>query len=79
NLPVARVMWKPAPDLKTGAHLWILAGGAHHSTLSYDADAQMLEDWCEIMGVEFVHISKQSSVEGMKQQLFLSDLAWKLR
>ena len=79
NLPVARIMWRPEPDLKTGAHMWILAGGAHHTVLSFDADATMLEDWCEIMGIEFVHISKDSTVEGMKQQLFLSDLAWKLR
>jgi L-arabinose isomerase len=77
NLPVARIMWKPLPDLLTGAHLWILAGGAHHTVLSFDATAQMLEDWCEIMGIEFVHIGKDSTVEGMKQQLFLSDLAWK--
>ncbi|WP_394699426.1 L-arabinose isomerase [uncultured Sphaerochaeta sp.] len=79
NLPVARVMWKPEPDLKTGAHLWILAGGAHHTVLSFDANAQMLEDWCEIVGIEFVHISVSSTVEGMKQQLFLSDLAWKFQ
>lgn len=79
NLPVARVMWRPEPDLKTGSHLWILAGGAHHATLSYDADSVMLEDWCEIMGIEFVHISRNMTVESLKQQLFLSDIAWKLR
>lgn len=79
NLPVARVMWKPEPDLYQAAHLWMLAGGAHHAVLSYDATAEMLEDWCEIMGIEFVHINKESTVSSMKQQLFLSDLAWKLR
>ncbi|MDT4763320.1 L-arabinose isomerase [Sphaerochaeta sp. PS] len=77
NLPVARVMWRPEPNLKVGSHLWILAGGAHHAVLSYDADAQMLEDWCEIMGIEYVHITKDTTVESLKQQLFLSDLAWK--
>lgn len=79
NLPVARVMWKPQPDLNRASHLWMLAGGAHHAVLSYDATAEMLQDWCEIMGIEFVHINNQTTVEGMKQQLFLSDLAWKLR
>lgn len=34
NLPVARVMWKPAPDLLTGVKCWIEAGGAHHTVLS---------------------------------------------
>ena len=79
NLPVARVMWRAYPDLCTGAKLWILAGGAHHTVLSYDADAQMMEDWAEMMGIEFVHIGPDTTVEGLKQQLFLADLAWKLR
>lgn len=79
NLPVARVMWKAMPDLLTGAHAWILAGGAHHTVLSYDATAEMMEDFAEIMGIEFVHINKETTISGLKQQLFLSDLAWKLR
>jgi L-arabinose isomerase len=79
NLPVARIMWRPEPDLLSGAHMWILSGGAHHTVLSFDADATMLEDWCEIMGIEFVHICKTSTVESLKQQLFLSDLVWKLK
>lgn len=79
NLPVARVMWKAMPDLCTGTKLWILAGGAHHSVLSYDASAEMLADFAEMNEIEFVHISKDTTVEGLKQQLFLNDLAWKLK
>ena len=79
NLPVARVMWKAMPDLCTGAKMWIMAGGAHHTVLSYDATPEMLEDFAEMAGVEYVHISKNTTVEGLKQQLFFSDIAWKLR
>ena len=79
NLPVARVMWKPAPDLLTGLKCWILAGGAHHSVLTTQVSAEMMEDWAEIMGIEFVHITGETTVESMKQQLFLNDLAWKLK
>ena len=79
NLPVARVMWKPAPDLLTGVKCWILSGGAHHSVLTTQVTPGMLEDWCEIMDIEFVHISKDTEFEALKQQLFLSDLVWKLR
>ncbi|HOB19762.1 MAG TPA: L-arabinose isomerase [Candidatus Atribacteria bacterium] len=79
NLPVARIMWKPMPDLRTGARLWILAGGAHHTVLSYDATPEMLEDWAEMMGIEYVHIGKDTNVGLFKQQLFLADMAWKLR
>ena len=79
NLPVARVMWRAMPDLCTGARMWIAAGGAHHTVLSYDATPQMLEDFAEMAGIEYVHISKDTSFEALKQQLFLSDLAWKLK
>lgn len=79
NLPVARVMWKPAPDLLTGLKCWILSGGAHHSVLTTQATAEMMEDWAEIMDVEFIHITKGTTAESLKQQLFLNDLAWKLR
>jgi L-arabinose isomerase len=57
----------------------ILAGGAHHTVFSYDVTAEMMRDWAEIMGIEFVHIGKETKVEEFKQQLFLADLAWKLR
>lgn len=79
NLPVARVMWKAMPDLCTGTKMWILAGGAHHSVLTYDASAEMLADFAEMNEIEFVHITKDTTVEGLKQQLFLNDLAWKLK
>ncbi|PKM39279.1 MAG: L-arabinose isomerase [Firmicutes bacterium HGW-Firmicutes-9] len=79
NLPVARVMWRAMPDLNTGLKLWLLAGGAHHTVMSYAADAQMLADWAEMMQIEFVHITKDSTVEAFKQELFLADLAWKMK
>jgi len=79
NLPVARVMWKAMPDLITGAHAWILAGGAHHTVLTYDADAEMMEDWAEMMDIEFVHITKDTTIPALKQQLFLNDLAYKIK
>lgn len=79
NLPVARVMWRAMPSLCEGAKCWILAGGAHHTVLSYDADAEMLRDWARMMEIEFVHINKDTTAEKLEQELFLADLAWKLR
>ena len=79
NLPVARVMWRAYPDLCTGAKLWILAGGAHHTVLSYDATAEMLEDWADMMGIEYIHIGKETTVESLKNKLIWNDLAWKLK
>ncbi|MDR2657183.1 MAG: L-arabinose isomerase [Oscillospiraceae bacterium] len=79
NLPVARVMWRSLPSFAEAAKCWILAGGAHHTVFSYDADVAMLEDWAEIMGVEFVRIGDGTSYESLKRELFAADLAWKLR
>jgi len=79
NLPVARVMWKAMPDLKTGAECWIIAGGAHHTVFSYSITAEQMQDWAEMMDIEFVHISESTTVENLKQQLFLQDIAWKLK
>ena len=79
NLPVARVMWRAMPDLKKGVECWITAGGAHHTTLTYDVTAEQMHDFAAIMGIEFVHITKETTVESLERDLFLNDLAWKLR
>ena len=79
NLPVARVMWRAMPDLATGVECWILAGGAHHSVLSYDVDAEQMRDFARMMDIEFVHISRETTVEKLEQELLVSDLVWKLK
>ncbi len=79
NLPVARVMWQAEPSLTTGVECWITAGGAHHTVLSYDVTAEQMKDWANMMDIEFVHITKDTTVESLEHDLFLSDLAWKLK
>lgn len=78
NLPVARVMWKILPNLREGIRQWIIAGGAHHTVLTYDATAEMLEDWAEMMNIEFVHLTANTTTEELKKALQLNDLLWKL-
>ena len=79
NLPVARVMWQAEPSLTTGVECWITAGGAHHTVLSYDVTAEQMKDWAAMLDIEFVHITKDTTVESLEHDLFLSDLAWKLK
>lgn len=79
NLPVARVMWKPMPDLRTGAKCWIIAGGAHHTTLSYDVTADQLRDFARMMEIEFVHITKDTVPEELEEKLLLSDFVWRAK
>ena len=79
NLPVARVMWRPLPDLAAGVECWLTAGGAHHTVLSYDVTAEQMRDWARMMEIEFVHIGAETTPDALERDLFLSDLAWKLR
>lgn len=79
NLPVARVMWRAEPSLTEGVECWITAGGAHHTVLSYDVSAGQMKDWARMMDIEFVHITKDTTVDSLERELFLNDLAWKLR
>ncbi len=79
NLPVARVMWQAMPNLTDGVECWITAGGAHHTVLSYDVTAAQMKDWAKMMDIEFVHITKDTTADALEKELFLNDLAWKLK
>jgi L-arabinose isomerase len=56
NLPVARAVWEPAPDLATSAECWITAGGPHHTVLTTALDLESLQDFAEMADIELVRI-----------------------
>jgi L-arabinose isomerase len=74
KLPVASVLWKPLPDLKNAAAAWILAGGAHHTGFSSAITAEYIEDFCAMMGVEFVHIGKECNLSEFRKELRWNEL-----
>lgn len=69
KLPVARVLWKPYPDMKTGCAAWILAGGAHHTCYSQNLSSAQLEDFAEIANIECVLIDKHTQLRQLKNEL----------
>lgn len=77
NLPVAGVMWRPKPDMITGNEAWILCGGIHHSVISYDLTAQMMRDFAEIIGMEFIYIGAHTDIDALRDQLCLGDVVWR--
>ena len=79
KLPVAAVLWKPQPSLKTSAEAWILAGGAHHSVLSFDLTAQQMADFAEITGLEFIYINKDTNIPDFRKELFTNDAVWRMQ
>ncbi len=78
NLPVARVLWKAHPDVKTAAAAWILAGGAHHTCYSQNLSAEYLADFAEMANIEYVLIDKSTKIHSFKQALKWNDLYYKL-
>lgn len=73
KLPVARVLWKPQPDMATGCAAWIYAGGAHHTVYSQNLTTESIEDFAEMVGVELVVIDKDTRLRQLKNELRWSE------
>ena len=79
KLPVARVLWRPEPDLKTAAAAWIHAGGAHHTSYSPALTAEHLEDFANMAGIEMVLIDKDTDIRRLRQEMRWSEAYYGLR
>jgi L-arabinose isomerase len=77
NLPVARVLWKPYPNMNDGCAAWILAGGAHHTGYSQNLTSEHMEDFAEMAGIEYVRIGKQTDLYQFKNELRWNQVFYK--
>ncbi len=78
KLPVASVLWKPCPDLKTAATAWIYAGGAHHTSFSQALTAEHMADFADMTGTEFVLIDDNCEIGQFRKELRWNDLYYTL-
>ncbi len=78
KLPVASVLWKPHPDLKTAAAAWILAGGAHHTCYSQNLNPAYLIDFAEMADIELILIDKAINIPSFKKELQWNELYYHL-
>ncbi len=78
KLPVARAVWRPRPDLRTGAAAWIHAGGSHHTSLAFDVTPEHLRDFAAMTGTELLLIDEHTRLDAFRDQLRWSDLYWSL-
>ncbi len=76
KLPVARVLWKPLPNIYDAAASWIIAGGAHHSGYSTVVGVEHLRDWAEMVGIEFVHIGAATNPDRLRDELRWGEAYW---
>ena len=78
KLPVARVLWKPYPDMNTGCAAWIYAGGAHHTGYSQNLTAEHMEDFADMAKIETVLIGKDTKLREFKNELRWSDVYYRI-
>jgi L-arabinose isomerase len=71
KLPVARAVWKPAPDFATSAEAWLMAGAAHHTVMSTQVGVDVFADFAEIARTELLVIDEQTTRRG-----FANELRW---
>jgi L-arabinose isomerase len=71
RLPVARAVWRPAPDLPRSAQAWLAAGGPHHTVLSTAVGVEELDDLATMLGVELVVIDAATD-----PRQFAKELRW---
>jgi L-arabinose isomerase len=71
HLPVARAVWKPAPDLATSATAWLTAGAAHHTVLSTQIGVEAWEDFAEIARTELLVIDQNTT-----KRSFAHEVKW---
>lgn len=77
KLPVARVLWKPLPDMKTGCAAWIYAGGAHHTAYSQNLSTQHLLDFANIAGLEYINIGADTKLNQFRSELQWNEVYYK--
>ncbi|MDE3251361.1 MAG: L-arabinose isomerase [Bacteroidota bacterium] len=77
KLPVARVLWKPYPNMHTGCAAWILAGGAHHTCYSQNLSSEHLTDFAEMANIELVLIDKETRIHQFKNELRWNEMYYK--
>jgi len=77
KLPVARVLWKPYPDMKTGCSAWIQAGGAHHTGYSQNLTAEHMRDFADMAGIEFALIGKKTDLYQFRNELRWNEAYYK--
>lgn len=77
KLPVARVLWKPHPNMQDALAAWIYAGGAHHTCYSQNLTGEHLEDFAAMAGIEFVSIDNKTDLRQLRNELRWSEAAYR--
>ncbi|TDD60851.1 L-arabinose isomerase [Kribbella antibiotica] len=78
QLPVARAVWEPRPNLRTSAEAWLTAGGPHHTVLSTAIGVEELADLAEMTRTELAVIDADTTTRRFTQELRWSQAYYRL-
>jgi L-arabinose isomerase len=78
KLPVARAVWKPAPDFVTSASAWLIAGAAHHTVMSTALGVDAFRDLAEIAQIELLVIDESTTLREFTKEVHWNQTYYRL-
>ena len=78
KLPVASALWIPKPSFEVGAAAWMLAGGTHHTSFSYDLTTEYWEDYAELADIEMLVINDDTTLSDFKKEMRVNEVYYML-
>jgi L-arabinose isomerase len=78
KLPVARAVWKPAPDFATSAAAWLTAGAAHHTVMSTALGVDAFRDFADIAHTELLVIDEDTTLRNFTKEVHWNQAYYRL-
>ena len=78
KLPVARAVWKPAPDFATSASAWLTAGAAHHTVMSTALGVDAFRDFADIAQTELLVIDESTTLREFTKEVHWNQAYYRL-
>ena len=78
KLPVARAVWKPAPDFTTSAAAWLTAGAAHHTVMSTALGVDAFRDFADIARTELLVIDGGTTLREFTKEVHWNQAYYRL-
>jgi L-arabinose isomerase len=78
KLPVARAVWKPAPDFATSASAWLTAGAAHHTVMSTALGVEAFRDFADIAQTELLVIDSSTTLREFTKEVHWNQAYYRL-
>ncbi|NEG69995.1 L-arabinose isomerase [Bifidobacterium choloepi] len=78
NLPCARALWAPEPNLKVSAECWLMSGASHHTCMTTSVGREAWEDFARIAGVELATIDANTTPQSFERDLKIEEIYHRL-